>query len=128
MTVPHGDLEALLRRELTAAVDSVEPSADALERIRARTVRRPPQPWLLNVLSDVVSRAQHWVWRGHWAWPDSLPQPGAGVAARAGGGPGQTGAAAFAWCQGRIPLVVFLMQTGLRHRRACRTGCWSRRA
>ena len=77
MTVPHGDLEALLRRELTAAVDSVEPSADALERIRARTARRAPQPWLLSVLRDAVSRAQHWVWRGHWAWPDSMPQPSA---------------------------------------------------
>ena len=75
MTVPHGDLEALLRRELTAAVDSVEPAADALERIRARTARRAPQPWLLSVLSDAVSRAQHWVWRGHWVWPDSLPRP-----------------------------------------------------
>ena len=30
MTVPHGDLETTLRRELTAAVDSVEPASDAL--------------------------------------------------------------------------------------------------
>ena len=48
MTVPHGDLETTLRRELTAAVDGVEPASDALERIRARTARRPPQPWLLS--------------------------------------------------------------------------------
>jgi len=75
MTVPHGDLEALLRRELTAAVDSVEPAPDALERIRARTAQRPPQPWLVSVLNGAVSRAQHWVWRGHWVWPDSLPRP-----------------------------------------------------
>ena len=37
MTVPHGDLETTLRRELTAAVGGVEPASDALERIRART-------------------------------------------------------------------------------------------
>ena len=55
MTVPHGDLETTLRRELTAAVDGVEPAPDALERIRARTARRPPQPWLLSVVSGAVS-------------------------------------------------------------------------
>ena len=71
MTVPHGDLETLLRRELTAAVSRVEPEADALERIRARTRRRPPQPWLLSVVSGAVSRARYWVWRGHWAWSAS---------------------------------------------------------
>jgi len=75
MTVPHGDLETTLRRELTAAVDGVEPAPDALERIRARTALRPPQPWLLTVASGAVSRARYWVWRGHWAWPESLPRP-----------------------------------------------------
>jgi hypothetical protein len=75
MTVPHGDLETTLRRELTAAVDGVEPAPDALERIRARTALRPPQPWLLTVASGAVSRARHWVWHGHWAWPESLPRP-----------------------------------------------------
>jgi hypothetical protein len=89
MTVPHGDLETTLRRELTAAVDGVEPAPDALERIRARTARRPPQPWLLTVVSGAASRARYWVWHGHWAWPDSLPRPravswpGAAWAARA---------------------------------------------
>jgi hypothetical protein len=77
MTVPHRDLETTLRRELTAAVDGVEPAPDALERIRARTARRPPQPWLLTVVSGAVSRARYWVWHGHWAWPESLPRPGA---------------------------------------------------
>ena len=71
MTVPRGDLETLLRRELTAAVSRVEPEADALDRIRARTRRRPPQPWLLSVVSGAVSRARYWVWRGHWAWSAS---------------------------------------------------------
>jgi hypothetical protein len=75
MTVPHGDLEATLRRELTAAVDGVEPASDALERIRARTARRPPQPWLLSVVGGAVSRARYWVWHGHWAWPESVPRP-----------------------------------------------------
>jgi hypothetical protein len=75
MTVPHGDLEATLRRELTAAVGGVEPASDALERIRARTARRPPQPWLLSVVSGAVSRARYWVWHGHWARPESLPRP-----------------------------------------------------
>ncbi|MGA9834475.1 MAG: hypothetical protein WBQ71_25435, partial [Trebonia sp.] len=71
MTVPRGDLETLLRRELTTAVSRVEPEADALDRIRARTRRRPPQPWLLSVVSGAVSRARYWVWRGHWAWSAS---------------------------------------------------------
>ena len=75
MTVPHRDLETTLRRELTAAVDGVEPASDALERIRARTARRPPQPWLLSVVGGAVSRARHWVWHGHWAWPESVPRP-----------------------------------------------------
>src|SRR5579863_6168314 len=75
MTVPHGDLETTLRRELTAAVDGVEPAPDALERIRARTAQRPPQPWLLTVVSGAVSKARYWVWHGHWAWPESLPRP-----------------------------------------------------
>ena len=75
MTVPHGDLETSLRRELTAAVDGVEPASDALERIRARTARRPPQPWLLSVVGGAVSRARYWVWHGHWAWPESVPRP-----------------------------------------------------
>ena len=75
MTVPHGDLETTLRRELTAAAGGVEPASDALERIRARTARRAPQPWLLSVTSGAVSRARYWVWHGHWAWPESLPRP-----------------------------------------------------
>lgn len=75
MTMPNEDLETALRRDLSAAVGSVEPGNEALERIRARTKRRPPQPWLLSVLSGALERARYWVWRGHWAWPESLPRP-----------------------------------------------------
>lgn len=75
VTIPNGDLETALRRDLSAAVGSVEPGADALERIRARTKRRPPRPWLLSVLSGAFDRARYSVWRGHWAWPESLPRP-----------------------------------------------------
>lgn len=74
MTAPDGDLEGALRRELSAAAGRVEPGPDALERIRARTGKRPPQPWLLSVLAGIVTRARHFVWHGHWAWQDSLPQ------------------------------------------------------
>jgi len=77
MSMPDRDLEAALRRELSAAVGPVEPAADALHRIRARTHKRPPQPWLLSVIMGVVTRARYWVWRGHWAWPGSLPRPSA---------------------------------------------------
>src|ERR1700749_5020391 len=76
MTVPHRDRENPLRRERPAAADGVEPAPDALERIRARTARRPPQPWLLTVVSGAVSRARYWIWHGHGAWPESLPRPG----------------------------------------------------
>ena len=40
--VPEDDLEQALRRALSAAVSQVEPGADGLERIRARTKKRPP--------------------------------------------------------------------------------------
>src|SRR5215470_17171756 len=75
MTAPEDDLEKALRQALSAAVDRVEPGADALDRIRARTGRRPPQPWLLSMASGVFERARYWVWRGHWAWPASLQWP-----------------------------------------------------
>src|SRR6516162_7190437 len=72
--VPEDDLEQALRRALSAAVSQVEPGADGLERIRARTKKRPPQPWLLAMVGGVFSRARYWVWRGHWVWPASLPR------------------------------------------------------
>jgi hypothetical protein len=75
--VPEDDLERALRRALSAAASRVEPGADGLERIRARTKKRPPQPWLLAVAGGAFSRARYWVWRGHWAWPDHLPRPSA---------------------------------------------------
>jgi hypothetical protein len=72
--VPEDDLEQALRRALSAAVNRVEPGADGLERIRARTKKRPPQPWLLAVASGALSRVRYWVWRDHWAWPDRFPR------------------------------------------------------
>ena len=75
--VPEDDLERALRRALSAAANRVEPGADGLERIRARTKKRPPQPWLLAVAGGALSRARYWLWRGHWAWPDRLPRPSA---------------------------------------------------
>lgn len=75
VTPPDRDFEAALRRELAAAASAVEPAAGALERIRARTGKHPPQPWLLSVLSGVVTRARYWVWSGHWVWPGSPSRP-----------------------------------------------------
>src|ERR1700742_2098529 len=69
MTAPEDDLEKALRRALSAAVGKVEPGVDGLERIRARPSHRPPQPWLLAVVSTLAARARNWTWRGHWAWP-----------------------------------------------------------
>src|SRR5215469_14080390 len=69
MTAPEDDLERALRRALFAAVDEVEPGADGLETIRARTSRRPPQPWFLAQVSAISDRVRNWTWRGHWAWP-----------------------------------------------------------
>src|ERR1700691_382640 len=67
MTGPEDDLEQALRKALSAAVGGVEPGADGLERIRART-SRPPRRWPLAMASGVVERARNWVWRGHWVW------------------------------------------------------------
>ena len=75
--VPEDDLEQALRRALSAAVNRVEPGPDGLEQIRARTKKRPPQPWLLAVAGGALSRVRYWVWRGHWAWPDRFPRPSA---------------------------------------------------
>uniref|UniRef100_UPI00260DC5DB hypothetical protein n=1 Tax=Trebonia sp. TaxID=2767075 RepID=UPI00260DC5DB len=77
MTTPDEGLEQALRRALSAAVNQVEPGADGLQRIRARTAGREPQPWLLSVASEAVSRVWHFTWRGHWAWPESLARRGA---------------------------------------------------
>jgi hypothetical protein len=90
MTAPgDGDgLEEALRRGLAEAVGRIEPSADGLERIRARIGHRRPRPWLLTVGADALGAARHWVWRGHWswqwswAWPTALPAAVGGAAAR----------------------------------------------
>jgi hypothetical protein len=65
MTAPEGDLEKALRQALSAAVSQVEPAADGLDRIRARTSRRPPQPWLLSIASAAIRAARNYVRRGH---------------------------------------------------------------
>lgn len=69
MAAPDRDLEQALRRALSAAVGGVEPGADGLERIRARTGRHPPQPWLLSIGSAAIERARGWFLRGRLAWP-----------------------------------------------------------
>src|SRR6202035_593569 len=75
MTSPGDDgLEEALRRALSDAASEVKPGADGLDKIRARSGDRPPRPWLLSILSGLVDRLRHWTWRGHWAWPDSLPR------------------------------------------------------
>lgn len=76
MTAPEDGRERTLRRALAAAVSQVEPGADALKRIRARTSGRQPQPWLVSVAAGAFGHARHWVWRGHWAWSEILPWPG----------------------------------------------------
>lgn len=78
MTSPEDDnLEERLRRALSEAAGEVEPGSDGLDQIRARIGDRRPRPWLFSVLSGVVDRVRNWTWRGHWAWPDSLPGLGA---------------------------------------------------
>jgi len=60
-TVNH-DYDEVLRRVLRAAADSVEPSADGLERIRARL--SGPQLWSMASAaawySDVATRFMAW--------------------------------------------------------------------
>src|SRR5262245_45000441 len=60
MSQHHGDYEDFLRGALHAAVDSVEPAGDGLERIRGRLA--PPQPllvaWLAAACSWVARRAR----------------------------------------------------------------------
>ncbi len=81
MTSPEDGLEEALRHALHAALNQVEPGADGLERIRARTRGHKPAPWLVAVAAGAAGRARHWVWHGHWSWPDpfrrltSLPLP-----------------------------------------------------
>ena len=50
------DFEDLLRRALYSAADSVEPSQDGLERIRARLTTPYPLPvaWMMAVCSQVA--------------------------------------------------------------------------
>lgn len=83
MTAPDNGMEEALRRALTEAVSQVETGPEALERIRTRIGRRPPRPWLVSVIADVLHRVRNWTWRGHWAWqlswawPATVPAPSA---------------------------------------------------
>ncbi len=58
------DYDDVLRRALLAAADSIEPSSDGLERIRARLT--PPMPlaaaWLMAGYSDVAVPAMERLW------------------------------------------------------------------
>ena len=69
MSQHQGDHEDLLRRALHAAADSVEPSDDGLERIRARLRAPHPRPvaWMMAAYSEMPRRAlgaldSGWVW------------------------------------------------------------------
>src|SRR5215472_15253369 len=59
MSQHAGDYEDLLRGALHSAVDSIEPSTDGLDRIRARLVAPYPLPiaWLTAAGSAVSRRA-----------------------------------------------------------------------
>lgn len=60
----HADHEAHLRAALHAAVDSLEPHADGLQRIRARL--RPPRPvalaWAQAASAGLVMRTPAWLY------------------------------------------------------------------
>ena len=71
VTAPDNDLEETLRQVLSAAASQVEPGDGGLDRIRARTSGTTPRPLLLSLVMEIIRRARHWVWRGHWAWQDA---------------------------------------------------------
>ncbi len=103
MTSPEDDgLEESLRRALSEAAGEVEPGGDGLDKIHARIGSRPPRHWLLSVILGVVERVRYWTWRGHWAWPTSLPKiPGLrGTRSRRSNFPG--------WGFGSLRLAVVL--------------------
>ena len=60
MSQHHGDYEDFLRGALHAAVDSVEPAGDGLERIRARLTMPHPLPvaWLMAVCAWLARYAR----------------------------------------------------------------------
>ena len=69
MSQHRGDHEDLLRRALHAAADSVEPSDDGLERIRARLRAPYPRPvaWMMAAYSEMPRRALGAL-RSGWVW------------------------------------------------------------
>ncbi len=62
MTGHQADFEDILRRALHAAADSVHPSDDGLERIRARLTTPYPLPvaWTIAAYSEVTRRTLGW--------------------------------------------------------------------
>jgi hypothetical protein len=98
MTERDDSLEWALRRTMAETASGLRPTADGLNRIRARIDGRPPRPYAVSVLAQAAERLRYWTWRGHWAWPEVLPRltrPAAPAAAgwqgsshaRGGGGP-----------------------------------------
>jgi hypothetical protein len=73
MTEPDDGLAGALRLALSETPGVVTSGAAGLDAIQARIGGRPPRPWLLSVLAHGAERARYWTWRGHWAWPESLP-------------------------------------------------------
>ncbi len=74
MTQDHRDLEDLLRRALHSAADSLEPSENGLERVRARLATPYPMPvaWLMAAYSQVARRTLGGL-ESIWAWLQALP-------------------------------------------------------
>ena len=88
MSQHQGDHEDFLRRALHAAADSVEPSDDGLERIRARLRAPRPRPvaWMMAAYSEMPRRAPGaldygCVWLHTTLGPDAQPWRTGDVAA-----------------------------------------------
>src|SRR5215472_9740948 len=91
MSQHSGDYEDFLRGALHAAVDSVEPAGDGLERIRARLTRPHPLPvaWLMAVCSWLARYARGGL-DSVSAWLQTVPR----AAARPGDAGERSGAGA----------------------------------
>ena len=122
MSQHSGDYEDFLRGALHAAVDSVEPAGDGLERIRARLTTPHPLPvaWLMAACSWVATYA-----RGSLDSVSASPAPRSWLASR----PGQPGSArpGCRRCRARWPAPATPV-SALRRRTVSgsSTGCaWS---
>ncbi len=91
------DYDDILRRALCTAADSIEPSGDGLERIRARlTTPRPlPSAWLMAGYSDVALPALLRLWSALVSMRGWRPSGAAGRSA-------QGGFAGHSWHSGRL--------------------------